>query len=120
MNYNKTFILSKVVSATTAGTEMAFTFPNAFLVRKIWVVTHVAGVEGTHTLAFENYAGTENYANVAIGTTVAGTLINTTGTIEAGHSDKGQFDGGTVLKLKSVVNESTGKYTVFVAGAHAE
>lgn len=116
MNYNKTFILSKDVVATTAGVEFCFSFPSSFLIRKMWVVTQVAGVAATHKIEIQAVGGTV-YGVCTVGTTAISTYKAEDSAIaEASRV----FDGGTVLRVVTTNNESTGKYRVFIAGAHNE
>lgn len=116
MNYNKTFVLPFKVAATAAGIEAMISFPNSFLIRKIFVVTQVAGVAATHKIELQNSAGTTVYSLITPGTTVASTLIEGSAITETSKV----FDAGTILRLFTTNNESTGKYTAYVVGAHAE
>lgn len=115
MNYNKTFVVNKEMGPTSAGTEMMLSFPNSFIVRKIWVVTRIAGVAATHMVKLQNAAGSTDYASITVGTTVANSLLSAT--VDTASQ---VFTAGTVLRIQTVNNESTGKYTLYIAGAHAE
>lgn len=116
MNLAKTFLIQKEIAATTAGVEYVFSFPNDFLVRKIYVVTKVAGVAATHKIELQAVGGTV-YQVVTVGTTAISTYKAADAEIAAANQ---QFTGGTVLRLVTTNNESTGKYTVFVLGAHSD
>lgn len=117
MNYNRPFLLSKICTTSTAGTELVFTFPQSFLVRKIWVVTKTAGSQAASAIKLQNAAGTTDYSAVTVGTTVANTLITSGG--EVADASK-VFAAGTVLRLQSITNDATAVYTVFVSGASNE
>lgn len=116
MDYNKTFVLTKDVAATTAGVEFVFSFPNSFLIRKMYVVTQVAGVAATHKIEIQAVAGTV-YAVCTVGTTA----ISTYKAADAEITEANRIHaGGTVLRVVTTNNESTGKYRVFIVGAHQE
>jgi hypothetical protein len=116
MDYNKTFVLPFNIAATAAGIEAMISFPNAFLIRKIFLVTRVAGVAATHRIELQNSAGSINYSTITPGTTVASTLMQGSEITEANRV----FAGGTILRLFTTNNESTGRYTIYVVGAHQE
>lgn len=116
MNYNKTFVIPFKVAATAAGIEAMISFPQSFLIRKIFLVTQVAGVAATHKIELQNNAGSTVYSLITPGTTAASTLMEGSAITEANRV----FAAGTILRLFTTNNESTGKYTIYVVGAHNE
>lgn len=116
MNYNKTFVINKDVAATAAGVEMNISFPSSFMIRKMWVVTKVAGVAATHKVEIQAVGGTV-YAVCTVGTTAMSTYKASDAEITEANRI---FAGGTVLRVVTTNNESTGKYTLYIAGAHNE
>ena len=115
MNLNKPFVLAFQIAATTAKTEACISFPNPYLVRKMWVVTRIAGVAATHKIELQTIAAAV-LSLVTPGTTVANTVMSGSAITDANQVRT----AGEVLKLVTTNNESTGQYAVFIAGAQAE
>lgn len=116
--YNRTAVLHLPVTAlapSAAGLKSMISFPDSFLIKRMWVVTRVAGSQAAHKIQLTNVANTVTYAEITTGTVVANTVLSVD-VPEASRS----FNGGAAIALRNVVNDATANYNVHVLVAYSE
>jgi hypothetical protein len=115
MDYNKTAILSFSGAMATAGVRFRISFPDDYMIKKIWLVARVQGAQATNKYRLTNVGGGVVYAELDLGTSAVGTVLSA----DVSEANRPKT-GGTVVELRSTVNDASAVVDVFVLCSHNE